>query len=635
MRSLPLALVHDLRIARLSAVRHLQSQSASAGSRLRLYDSLSETIKEIPLSFANTSTDGSTSTAAATEAKALAWYTCGPTTYAAMHLGHARTYVWLDMMRRIIQNEARIRVPGLSPLFVMNITDIDDKILNAATDSGTPPLTLSRQAEANFWKDMDRLNCLRPHVVTRVSEFVQTDIVPYIQTLVDKQMAYASQDGVYFHVQEFEAQGQTYGKLAGKAAQAATQPQTSTTKKDPRDFALWKLQKEGEDVAWPSPWGNGRPGWHIECSAMIEAIAKQFQHTHQFLVHAGGHDLKFPHHTNEIAQAEAYHHEQHEQSSSSGTCTSCSNTAAKTTRWIPHWVHTGHLMIKEAKMSKSLKNFLTVDELWFDGSANDKESTNSTMGSPADDFRMWCLMGGSYKHKEEYSRSRIRNARQQRQKILQFFLDGEQWIEKQQIHAESTSSDSFGSKRWSDHDHELFNTVSMASADAYNALLDDMHGTRFVDHLLRITEEASVYMRRRHSTNNSETNNNVEPMKMALQSCRDLLSLVGFSPATVNAGLTYNARDEHRSSQIVGGEKAIIEELIRFREQVRKAALEDVKQQKKGANYKSSCAKNILKACDELRDALPALGLQVMDGKQQTEDAGAWKYCVPKGTPHQ
>ena len=591
-----------------------------------LWDSLSQSMKEVPVVVCNQKDTSPTSTA-----KALAWYTCGPTTYSAMHLGHARTYVWLDMMRRVLEFVAAAR-GAPPPLFVMNITDIDDKILAASTESKQStdgissssyqsPMSISRRAEANFWTDMDRLGCQRPHITTRVTEFVDSDIVPYIDRLVRQEMAYATKDGVYFDVQAFEAKvapSSKYGKLAGAAIQSTpsndslspSEPPISE-KRDRRDFALWKARKDGEEVYWTSPWGDGRPGWHIECSAMIEAVQQRFKNTHQFLVHAGGWDLKFPHHTNEIAQAEAFHH-----GNPSGGCPCPLEHDDDNKEWIPHWVHTGHLMIKDAKMSKSLKNFLTVDELWFDYDASSK----SPLVSPADDFRLWCLMGGSYSQREEYSQSKILLARQNREKMLRFLLDGERWIQqcRQGENVEDISPDVDFDKRWSDQDSSLFVAVNAASTDAHRALFNNMQGTKYAESLLRISDAGSAHLRQTKAFGGA----NVEPVKTALHTIRSLLSLVGFSELTVRAGLqrasTSGGDDD---SYVVGGETAVIEELVRFRAAVRTAALEDVKSKNGTDNVRA-----ILKACDALRDALPKMGLEVMDKK---DSDAMWRFCVP------
>ena len=254
-------------------------------------------------------------------------------------------------MRRVI--EARVSVP---PLFTMNITDIDDKILTAANEVAESPIDLARRYELEFWEDMDSLNCLRPHVVARVTERVESDIVPYIQTLVDKGVAYDTEDGIYFDVKSFSEKFGHFSKYGKLSPHSTTEhaEETDGVKRDQRDFVLWKKRKSNESVYWESPWGEGRPGWHIECSAIIESIQRQFDETHHFSVHAGGVDLKFPHHTNEIAQAEAHGEGE----------------------WINHWVHTGHLHIDGLKMSKSLKNFISIRDFL------DKYDMSSSIESP-------------------------------------------------------------------------------------------------------------------------------------------------------------------------------------------------------------------------------------------------------------
>jgi cysteinyl-tRNA synthetase len=574
--------------------------------KLVLYDSLSQSLKEIPVM--------------TQDQKALAWYTCGPTTYSAMHLGHARTYVWFDMMRRVLEFVCAAR-GAPPPLFVMNITDIDDKIIASAAEEKVSPMVISRRAEASFWRDMEKLGCQRPHITTRVTELVDSDIVPYIERLVQQDMAYVAKDGVYFDVLAFEQKMKSlskYGKLAGAATSATTsegisamEPEASD-KRDRRDFALWKLRKEGEDVYWSSPWGDGRPGWHIECSAMIQAVQKRFQHSHKFLVHGGGIDLKFPHHTNEIAQAEAYHY---------GTCNCPNDHSHLSKEWIQLWIHTGHLMVKQTKMSKSLKNFLTTEELWFDYDA----AKASKLDSPADDFRLWCLMGGSYGHREEYSRTKIKGARKNREKILRFLLDGERWLAG--CKNESTTSDQLEDydKRWSAEDYALFISVNDASKDAYRALLNNMRGTAYVDGLIRIAEAGSAHIRKSKPSSSAIA----EPVKTALQTTRNLLSLLGFSDLTVRAGLLddssnldTSANSNSSAGYVAGGESALIEEVARFRAAVRKAALHDV-ERKRG----TESTKAILEACDKLRDAMPGMGIELMDGK---DGSALWRFCVPK-----
>ena len=215
--------------------------------------SLSETFKSLPMNSMD---------------KGLAWYTCGPTTYAPAHLGHARTYVCLDIVRRVLEHHLdQNQQPP--PLFVMNITDVDDKILATSQETGEPPLDLGRRFERDFWRDLDALNCLRPHVVTRVSEHVLSDIVPYIQRLSDQGMAYEIDDGVYFDLRSFDEKlGKVtkYGKLAPPSiaenffSVGNTNVSGHSNKKDLRDFVLWKKRKNGEALFWDS-WQEPQRSW--------------------------------------------------------------------------------------------------------------------------------------------------------------------------------------------------------------------------------------------------------------------------------------------------------------------------------------------------------------------------------------
>ncbi len=570
---------------------------------LVLYDSLSKSYQKINLP-------------PPTSRKGLAWYTCGPTTYAPAHLGHARTYIWIDILRRTLDHITE-RNNGTPPLFVMNITDVDDKILAAARESQEPPLQLARRFEQEFWRDMDALGCLRPHVVTRVTENVDSSIVPYIHKLEMNGLAYAVPGvGVYFDVRAFEAKlGNLtkYGKLAPPAAAAdffgnhPRETEESTTKidkRDVRDFALWKCRKEGEDLFWESPWGQGRPGWHIECSAMIEAVQQRFQESHMFLVHAGGIDLKFPHHTNEIAQAEAYLH---------------GDETRWTGEWISRWVHTGHVHIDGMKMAKSLKNFITIQELLL----YDKELSSSPLVAPADDFRLWCLgMSGSYRGPATFSYDRIQEARIVRQKIVRFLLDGEDWLQ----HAGETTS-----KSWRNEDAQFFNRVNDASFKCFQSLLGsdrdvapfDVDGSAFVAQLLEIAEAGGDYLR-----NASKTVTPVEPLIAVLSTMRKLLSLVGFTDATTRAGLEADSK----TGQVVGGERALIDEFVRFRALVRRAALDCSSDDETTTRQLRS---QILEYSDDVRKRrLPTIGVEVMDPKSDgTEDDVSqvrWRFCLPQ-----
>ena len=238
---------------------------------------------------------------------------------------------------------------------VMNITDIDDKIIVQSNEEGIPHYELSRKFELEFHEDMQRLGAIPPDIMTRVTEYVP-EIVDYIDTLVNKGLAYESNGSVYFDVNAFESQPNMHTcKLAPEQRQNSAllaegegklTQKFADEKHSPRDFALWKCSKEGEP-SWESPWGPGRPGWHIECSVMASDVFQKLTGDVRMDIHSGGVDLKFPHHDNEMAQAEAH--------------SGC-------TQWVNYFVHAGHLDIKGFKMSKSLKNFITIRETLEDNS---------------------------------------------------------------------------------------------------------------------------------------------------------------------------------------------------------------------------------------------------------------------------
>lgn len=359
--------------------------------------------------------------------RTIRWYNCGPTVYDSSHMGHARSYISLDIIRRILVNIFKYKV-----IYCMNITDIDDKIIKRARQqylweeycreaykksvevifndmsnavefyktkmaAETDPekvemmrrlfenfivqvtsdctlkdilnqnrdilveyldsiegckvtdnsifTKLPKKFEDEFFRDMKSLNILDPDILTRVSEYVPK-IVIFIQKIIDNAYAYESNGSVYFDTVKFGSSSKhKYGKLMPEAigdAKALSEGEgvlsgdSQIEKRHPNDFALWKKSKAGEP-SWESPWGLGRPGWHIECSVMSTDALKGTIH-----LHSGGIDLKFPHHENEIAQSEAYF--------DSGA------------DWIKYWLHTGHLTISGCKMSKSLKNFITIKE---------------------------------------------------------------------------------------------------------------------------------------------------------------------------------------------------------------------------------------------------------------------------------
>jgi cysteinyl-tRNA synthetase len=255
-------------------------------------------------------------------------YVCGVTVYDYCHLGHARMLIVFDVVRR------HLVASGYDVTFVRNITDIDDKIIQRAQQNGEPMQALTERFIRAYHEDCAALGVGLGDHEPRATEFV-AQIVAMVQRLVDKDYAYAADNGdVYYAVARFEP----YGRLSGKRLadlRAGARVEVDEAKRDPLDFVLWKAAKPGEP-AWESPWGPGRPGWHIECSAMsVELLGPHFD------IHGGGMDLKFPHHENEIAQ----------------TCAACDSP------FVNVWMHNGFVRVDDEKMSKSLGNFFTVREV--------------------------------------------------------------------------------------------------------------------------------------------------------------------------------------------------------------------------------------------------------------------------------
>ncbi len=271
---------------------------------MRLYDTLSRSLVELP-----------------PPPGPIRMYVCGSTVYQRIHVGNSRPFV-LGMWLR-----SWLRHTGYDVTLVHNITDVDDKVYAEAAKLGIGSRELSERATAWFFEDTDDLGLGRPDHEPRATETIP-EIVGFIEDLVARDLAYVANGDVYFSVGRFPG----YGQLSGARLEDMVAQETSELKRDQRDFALWKSQKPTEDAAWDSPWGPGRPGWHIECSAMAEKFLG-----HEFEIHGGGTDLRFPHHENELAQSRSLGHP-----------------------FAHVWMHNGMLELDEAKMSKSLGNVVTL-----------------------------------------------------------------------------------------------------------------------------------------------------------------------------------------------------------------------------------------------------------------------------------
>lgn len=295
-----------------------------------------------------------------TEGK-VGMYVCGVTIYDLCHIGHGRTFVSFDVVSRYL------RYLGYDLTLVRNITDIDDKIIKRAAENGESCENLTERLIAEMHADFDALNMKRPDIEPRATHHIQ-DIINLVSTLIEKGFAYVADNGdVMFEVSKYDE----YGKLSRQdldQLQAGARVEVEVSKRSPLDFVLWKMSKPGEP-AWESPWGLGRPGWHIECSAMNSTILGD-----HFDIHGGGSDLMFPHHENEIAQ-------------------SC---CAHDTQYVNTWMHSGMVMVDKEKMSKSLGNFFTIRDVLVH---YDPETVR------------YFLMSGHYRSSLNYSEDNLNQAR--------------------------------------------------------------------------------------------------------------------------------------------------------------------------------------------------------------------------------
>ncbi|CAG9787637.1 unnamed protein product [Diatraea saccharalis] len=450
------------------------------------------------------------------------WYSCGPTVYDSAHIGHASCYVKLDIVQRILKSFFNIKL-----VTAMGITDIDDKIIKKGIETKTDFRTIAKQYEYEFWLDMSNLNIEKPSIITRVSEHIGS-IEQFIKKIINSEMAYVTSDGsVYFDTSKFSS----YGKL--HKMQESGEP-LDDFKKNKMDFALWKGKKPGEP-SWPVSWGEGRPGWHIECSAMVSKVFGS-----QLDFHAGGVDLQFPHHENEEAQSCAFHN---------------------TLQWANYWIHVGHLHVKgDAKMSKSLRNTISISELL------EKYS--------ADTFRMACLMS-NYRYPMEFSDQMMETAEQTLKNFKFFFKDVCVYVNNSNIQN-------------GDYNDKLLDDLQKVEHQNLKFLKSDFDTASCINNLSNFISNTNKIIK--------ADNNEYYPVPMIL--IADYVTTV-----LLNLGLTLK---ESKQDNVSG---SIIDTLVDFRHTVRLNAL-------------TRKDKDLLNACDVVRDKLKAIKVQVNDSNQSS----SWVY---------
>lgn len=494
--------------------------------------------------------------------KQLTWYMCGPTVYAESHMGHARTYLAFDILRRILQDYF-----GYQVTLIMNVTDIDDKIIDRSIERNMHHLELSRHYEQEFHRDMHNLNVLPPTIITRVTEYMD-EIVAYIQHIIHKDLAYESNGSVYFHVQAFETTPHMhYCKLAPEQIHNAAllaegegklNQDFVSDKRSPRDFALWKKSKPSEPQ-WESPWGPGRPGWHIECSVMASDVLKKLAGTNRMDLHSGGVDLKFPHHDNEMAQAEAH----------------CGET-----QWVNYFLHAGHLHIKGLKMSKSLKNFITIAQALEIHSARQ--------------IRMLFLLY-KYNAQMDYGDNTMQHALETEKRFVEFFHNVKSFLRTHGLKE---------TQKWSPATFTLQQSLDDTMNKVDTAFRDDFDTPTAISSMVELVKATNVYM------------DNAKGEEVVGSVVRNVASYITriFKILGLNAddGLGF-----HEGSGVGSREQVlepVLDALMEFRSAVRDAA-------------RQQDVAKILEFCDDFRDSkLPLLGIRLED----KTDGSVWKLADPQ-----
>jgi len=393
-------------------------------------------------------------------------YVCGVTVYDYCHVGHARSAIVFDVMNRYL------RYKGYNVMFVKNFTDIDDKIINRSKQEGISWDAVARKYTEEYYKDMDALGVGRPDLEPRATEHIK-EMIEIIKGLIDRGYAYEIDGSVYFEVEKFPE----YGKLSKRDREemiAGARVEVDERKKNPMDFALWKRSKEGEPY-WDSPWGPGRPGWHIECTAMsIKHIGEEFD------IHGGGADLIFPHHENEIAQSESF-------------------TGKPFARY---WVHNGFITIDKEKMSKSLGNFFTVKEILekFDPEI----------------LRLF-LLSTHYRSPIEFSDEQLREAESSLDRYYSTIFRINDFIEKDRLKEDSHNED------------KTFEPMVLQLRERFEEAMDDDFNTALaLGHIFEFIRDVNRFLDSKPS--GTKADELLQKSKVLLSEVGKVLSIFGRTP---------------------------------------------------------------------------------------------------------
>ncbi|XP_074234633.1 putative cysteine--tRNA ligase, mitochondrial isoform X5 [Camelus bactrianus] len=470
---------------------------------------------------------------------AVSWYSCGPTVYDHAHLGHACSYVRFDIIRRILS-----RVFGCNIIMVMGVTDVDDKIIKRANEMNVSPASLANLYEEDFKQDMAALKVLPPTVYLRVTDNIP-QIIAFIEGVIARGHAYCTAKGnVYFDLQ---SRGDKYGRLVGVAPGPVGEP-VDSDKRHPSDFALWKAVKP-QEPAWASPWGNGRPGWHIECSTICSLVFGS-----HLDIHSGGIDLAFPHHENEIAQCEAFH---------------------QCRQWGNYFLHAGHLHVKgKEKMSKSLKNYITIKDF--------------LRAASPDVFRLFCLRSG-YRSAVDYGDGALLEAQRLLHAVAAFAEDARAYM-RGQLAGGPVQEDA------------LWESLGRTKGAVQEALADDFNTPGAVDAVMGLVHHGN----RQLKAASEEPGGPRSPAVFGA-----IVSYVEQFFETVGVSLVDRQCAAGAGGPAVL--HSVVEELVRFRLKVRQFALATGEASGEAQRQQLLERRPLLEACDALRRDLAAHGVSIKE----------------------
>ncbi|XP_004704468.2 probable cysteine--tRNA ligase, mitochondrial isoform X1 [Echinops telfairi] len=491
-------------------------------------------------------------------AEAVSWYSCGPTVYDHSHLGHACSYVRFDIIRRILT-----KVFGCNIVMVMGITDVDDKIIQRANEMNISPTSLASFYEEDFKQDMAALKVLPPTVYFRVTENIP-QIISFIEGIIANGHAYSTWKGnVYF---DLKSRGDKYGKLVGVAPDPVGEP-VDSDKRHGSDFALWKAAKP-QEIFWTSPWGDGRPGWHIECSTISSLVFGS-----QLDIHSGGIDLAFPHHENEIAQCEVFH---------------------RCKQWGNYFLHSGHLHVKgkEEKMSKSLKNYITIKDF--------------LKKFPPDVFRLFC-MRSNYRSAIDYSDSTMREAQHLLLGIASFTEDARAYI-RGQLACAPVKEDQL----W----ERLTNTKLAVKA----AFADDFDTPGALDAVLDLIRHGNRQLK-------AVAKETAGPRSPAVFG-----AMVSYIEEFLEAvGISLTDRQFTSGDSSAAMLCSVVDELVRFRQQVRQYALATEEASGDARRQQLLERQPLLQACDVLRKDLAIHSIHIKD---RSSTVSTWELLDQRTKDH-